>query len=86
MKISKRSFLIEFGAFYHFFLLLLLIIIIIFIYVCKYLFIKIGFLYVALAGLETCYIDQPGLKHRDPPYSASRVLALSVCCQAQIYY
>jgi drug/metabolite transporter (DMT)-like permease len=46
----------------------------------KMFFFETGFLCIALAVLErTHFVDQTGLKLRNPPASASRVLGLKVC-------
>ena len=46
-------------------------------FVC--LFFRTGFLCIALAVLELAFVDQAGLKLRNPPASASRVLGLEAC-------
>jgi hypothetical protein len=41
-----------------------------------FFFFETGFLCIALAVLETHFVDQAGLELRNPPASASRVLGL----------
>jgi hypothetical protein len=46
-----------------------------------------GFLCVALAVLELTFVDQAGLKLRNPLASASQVLGLKVCTTtAQLFH
>jgi hypothetical protein len=42
-------------------------------------FFEARFLYIALAVLETHFVDQAGLKFRNPPASASHMLGLKAC-------
>jgi hypothetical protein len=52
-----------------------------FFFVCLFLFLffETGFLCVALSCPGTHFVDQAGLKLRNPPASASQVLGLKSC-------
>jgi hypothetical protein len=58
---------------------LLYFIFLIFYFYFFFVFFKTGFLHIALAVLELTFVDQAGLELRNPPASASQVLALKAC-------